>query len=339
MPWMTRDGQNVYVPDDRVPALEKQGWTLGRSDKSSIQNEAYAESVATQLWTASTQRQIGSRELEEARTALVKEKERLHMEETALRTDLGEQKEEAAATVEEWPGLTDRYDEWRRSLWTMQEMFKRGKITGPGGALSIMNFMKDTVDFAKEFPGWRFPEEEQGIDLADALAQLAGALGGRGGGRVAPEYRPPDRRVVEDMVRDKMSLLIGQKNESTVQRLADVFMSDHRLNWEGKTDRDPTQSVTEEIRKLSEYKRIHALRPDTVDETEWFTAQLAGVRSLGVTPSKEAARAADQAATGTAAARAQEAASIFQQAGRASATPTFFRKISNAVTDMARMVQ
>ena len=368
MPWMTRDGHNIYVNERDVDLKVKQGWAVGRSEEvialtASMIERAYGGggvpgAMTLEQYGANLRENFLDTVVEprraEIQAALDAEAARIAEQETAMKeadmtareryiaqtqqslllagaaASVAKSLAARAASIKAQAGGADaNVDEAIRAVSALGP----SRLGNPDNA-PIINMLFD--DITQSGP-YQAPGPVDRDFLADALAALAGALGGRGSS--APVYRPPDRRMVEDMVKDKMSLLVGKKNDGTVQRLTDEYMKDHRLNWEGKTDRDPGQTVVEGIRKLSEYQTIHKLRPDTVDETEWLASQVAGVRALGVSPADEADRAIVQATAGVSSGRAAEAASIFQQTKQLKTTPLFFSKLEQSATSLARMVR
>src|SRR3990167_9398978 len=94
--------------------------------------------------------------------------------------------------------------------------------------------------------------------------------GGGGGGFAGPEHREPDRRVVEDFVKGSLVSLVGNIPSQYVNAFTDLFMKDHRRNFDSlDKEIDPQQSVIAAIRRTAEYKTIHTLRPQGVDERSW----------------------------------------------------------------------
>ena len=101
---------------------------------------------------------------------------------------------------------------------------------------------------------------------------ISGLGDGGGGGFAGPVYRAPDRRVVEDMVKGMMVSLIGQVNDGRVKSLTDIYMRDHRRNFDSmNAEIDPAQSVLENIRAGEDYRVAHAMRPESEDERTWIS--------------------------------------------------------------------
>jgi len=125
----------------------------------------------------------------------------------------------------------------------------------------------------------------------------AGSSGGSGrGGSAGPVYTPPDRRVVEEFVGDKMIVLTG-KRQPELSKIVDAYMTAHRQQWEGKSI-DPQAEVQERIRGLAEYKRIHTLRDEAMDENTWVNQRTNRLLQLGLGSGEAASRGIDLAVTG-----------------------------------------
>ncbi len=72
-----------------------------------------------------------------------------------------------------------------------------------------------------------------------------------------------------------MVSLVGRVSEGQADHLTDLFLREHRRNFDNPSrEIDPAQSVVENIRKTGDYKRIHKLRPESVDERDWISERL-----------------------------------------------------------------
>lgn len=129
-----------------------------------------------------------------------------------------------------------------------------------------------------------------------------GGGGGGGGGAsssVGPVYRAPDRRVVEDYVSGLLVNLVGHIPEREVARLADIYMRDHRRNWQSTAaEIDPQASVVEAIRGTGYYQNIHKLRPDSEDERTWVASRRAAAAAGGLNVERREEFSIMQAAVG-----------------------------------------
>jgi len=158
-----------------------------------------------------------------------------------------------------------------------------------------------------------------------------GSYGSSGSGVAAPVYVPPDRRNVEDMIRGQMARLLGRADEASLQKYTDLYMLKHReFTFDNPASGlDPSAEITEQIRKRSDFKRIHELRPDFVNEDEWVTMrQQYGVQA-GLTANQAEQFAINQATVGTAAPSLSAAAATtgFVQGNE---TPEFVQRAKNA---------
>lgn len=101
---------------------------------------------------------------------------------------------------------------------------------------------------------------------------LGGIGGGGGGGFAAPQYKAPDKRVVEDMAKGMMVSLLGGVADDRLDAAVSKYMTDHRRNWDSDSQEiNPEQSLLEYIRAQPEYEQIHALRPEGADERSWIS--------------------------------------------------------------------
>lgn len=154
-------------------------------------------------------------------------------------------KAQLRATVRNWKGSADALNN------------QMAKIFKPTWGPLIVDVNED--------PGG---EPEFGFDFGG----IGGGGGGGGGGFGGPEYVAPDRRVVEDMVKGALISLVGHIPEGQIKAIADIYMKDHRKNFD-TVDReiDPAQSMLEAIRDTEEYRVTHAQRPEGEDERSWIS--------------------------------------------------------------------
>jgi len=152
-------------------------------------------------------------------------------------------------------------------------------------------------------------------------------FGDEGGG--GPVYQGPDPNLVRDNARATLVAMVGRDNDVRVEELTNIYLNSDRQRFDGKSV-DPAQAVKDRIRTYSDYKRIHELRPDSVDDMQWIGQQLQGLTSVGVSQSVIDERAILQAQIGVAPARAGEAGQLaeFRRTGRP--LPAFFSSIQNA---------
>lgn len=175
------------------------------------------------------------------------------------------------------------------------------------------------------------PESEESV-RASILSAIFGS--GSGGG---PRYQAPDRELVRDSVRGTLIALVGVADPGRIETLTDLYLRDHRRAFSGASV-DPSQSVRSMIRGYNDYQRLHQLRPDQVDETDWIPSQAARLVSSGVRSSSVDERAMIQAQIGTPLAEAGDAAAIseFQATGRP--LPAFFQKFRDQASLAMRRV-
>ena len=136
-----------------------------------------------------------------------------------------------------------------------------------------------------------------------------GGYSGGGGGYAGPTYVKPDRRVIEDMVKGQLATYVGRADDASIQSLTDLYMAEHRRDFDTPEQQiDPRQSVTMKIREREDFKRIHALRPDYIDEAQWVPQYQTGALQSGMSAQAGEQFAINQATVGTQATSIGEAA-------------------------------
>lgn len=145
--------------------------------------------------------------------------------------------------------------------------------------------------------------------------------GGGGGGFTGPEYRAPDRRVIEDMTKGLMTSLVGGPLEDArVEAAVNLYMTDHRRNFDSVGNEiSPEQSLLEYIREQPEYQEIHELRPEGEDERSWVAQRRAAGERGGLSTGELDDFAVDQAIVGGDLEDVQQAGAVrqLQTTGRA----------------------
>lgn len=127
-----------------------------------------------------------------------------------------------------------------------------------------------------------------------------GGYSGGGGGYAGPTYVKPDRRVIEDMVKGQLATYVGRADDASIQSLTDLYMAEHRRDFDTPEQQiDPRQSVTMKIREREDFKRIHALRPDYIDEAQWVPQYQTGALQSGMSAQAGEQFAINQATVGT----------------------------------------
>lgn len=138
----------------------------------------------------------------------------------------------------------------------------------------------------------------EGGGFGDGTGGVVGG-GGGGGGFTGPEYVAPDRRVVEDTVKGTMISLIGTVDEQLLNKGVDLFMRDHRRNFDNTGEEiSPIASVMELIRGTEDYKVAHQSRPESADERRWISERLQAARSGGLDTAEQEDFAITQATVG-----------------------------------------
>ena len=151
----------------------------------------------------------------------------------------------------------------------------------------------------RTFPGGQDAADQWYLDQFLAGLEPDGSGGGgrgRGGGGGGPEYIAPDKRLIQDWVKDKSIVLLG-KSSAQQDAWVKAYMSAHKKQFEGKSI-DPQAEVTDKIRNTSEYKKIHGFRKDDVDEDTWVSERREMLVRLGVSDQLAGERAIDLATVG-----------------------------------------
>ncbi len=163
---------------------------------------------------------------------------------------------------------------------------------------------------------------------------------GYGGGAAAPVYTPPDRREIEYTVMGMLTMLVGQADKGLLTKYTDMYMKSHRRSWDNPNDGlKPWEDVKEGLRGESDYKRVHKLRPDYVDETEWVTLHQQTAASAGMLAGPDAERfAINQAQIGATAQTSAEAAGK-QEFVRGRQTNQFRAKLAQAAAPLFQGLQ
>lgn len=141
--------------------------------------------------------------------------------------------------------------------------------------------------------------EEEFQDMEDDFGNWWDSIGGGGGGFAEPVYEAPDRRVIEDMAKGMMVSLLGAVAPDKVEEGVNIYMKDHRRNWDNESvEINPEQSLLEFIRGTEEYETIHALRPSSEDERSWVSDRRAAAQRGGLNTGLQEDFAIEQAQVG-----------------------------------------
>jgi hypothetical protein len=174
-------------------------------------------------------------------------------------------------------GLDTAKQQW--VAW-VTEMLDNDSLT-PAGAAGLISQIQNFNGTHTELNEWmRFVENNTFGAFPDVSPVFGdpglglGFSGGGGGGFSGPQYRAPDRRVVEDFVKGTMVSLVGTVLSGDLERIVDLYMNDHRRGFNSVSqDIDPQASVIEAIRSTPLYKQVHKLRPESQDERTWVSSR------------------------------------------------------------------
>lgn len=158
--------------------------------------------------------------------------------------------------------------------------------------------------------------------------------GGGSGSRTVRTYVPPDRREVEDAVRGMLATLVGRADKGPLKEYTDLYMREDRAAFDKNDGRSPKASVLERIRAREDYKRIHRLRPDTVDEQDWVTTAMSAAINTGMTATRGAEFGVRMATAGATPQDVTEAALTQEFARTNVARPEFFNRFQETARAM-----
>ena len=165
------------------------------------------------------------------------------------------------------------------------------------------------------------------FDLSLPDPTTIGGGGGRAGPR-PPEYRAPDRRLIEDYARATLVALTGTAQDGDIQAFSDLYLTEDRRNFDNPNqDIDPRESVKVGIRKRDDYKAIHQLRPESLDEFQWVSDRRGSLLRAGVAPDLAEEIAIEQATVGATTQQAAEAGVTATFAGQKQALPQFMQSM------------
>lgn len=193
------------------------------------------------------------------------------------------------------------------------------------------------VQFLQKILGDDGDDGDDGSVSFDDLTDDADEDGGGGYG-YGPVYTPPDEALVADGIKGMLIQLLGHADETRLGELVGLYMREHRRAFGGAAV-DPAQAVKDAIRGQDAYKRIHKLRPEQVDETEWISSQAGQLLAAGVRNEAVDERAVLQAQVGTPLAQARQSANIAELQATKRALPEFFNRFSQAATASFRRVR
>jgi hypothetical protein len=112
-----------------------------------------------------------------------------------------------------------------------------------------------------------------------------GGSGRRGSGAQGPVYVKPDERLVREAVKGTLAALAGKIDPQFLDDLTATYMSESKRGFDLRESEqiDPMETVKAKIRDTSEYKAIHTLRPESVDEMDWISSRTGALKRAGVT--------------------------------------------------------
>jgi len=121
----------------------------------------------------------------------------------------------------------------------------------------------------------------------------------QGTGRTRAPYQGVDDREVDDAIGQLMMNMIGNKDTARIKMLREAYKSAHRKNYDQPGQyTSPAEEVKEVIRGYSEYKTIHKLRPDDIEDDQWLPSYRGALANAGLHQADVGAASIDLATAG-----------------------------------------
>jgi hypothetical protein len=174
--------------------------------------------------------------------------------------------------------------------------------------------------------------------LEEAQSVLSQATRGRGG--AGRQFVRPDPLLVEEAVKAALAAMVGQVDPVRVKQLTELFQEKARQDFSQRGQQvDPMSAVKEKIRTYSDYKALHQLRDETVDEMTWISSRQGALVNAGL-PSSQAAALGRSAAQVDA--TATQTAGLAETAGlrrTGSAVPGLIQSMARTANAAFRLIR
>lgn len=169
------------------------------------------------------------------------------------------------------PGTLD-YDRYVDLLDNIDRRLESGMTAEP--------YPVPYTDFG-EYGDELYAHAQYGIDMAAVYAQRGRGSGRRGA--QGPVYVAPDPAAVEEFAKLYVVATTGTLHQNVVDGAAKAFIDATRRAFDNpEQEVDPSMAMKEFVRGTGEYKHVHELRPESVDEMQWVTSRQAQLRQLGL---------------------------------------------------------
>ena len=116
---------------------------------------------------------------------------------------------------------------------------------------------------------------------------IGGSGGGRGGGGGGAQrvFAQGDPRDIEEAARDFLIARVGKANPSRVAELTRKAQDIQRHNFDNPENQLSWQAEWRQtVRAYEDYRQIHELRPESIDETEWLSTTQGALLRAGLAP-------------------------------------------------------
>ena len=235
--------------------------------------------------------------------------------------------------------LTSFVDEnvWNNAVQEVQKVLNNERLGDPARREILADMVMGEIEASANSFAWA-----QGADWEAIYEQLnvptSAPTGGGGRGFSRPVYQPPDRREVEENVRNYLSLVLADtSNKSLINELTDLYMSEHKRSFDNPgIGLRPWFSVKERVQALEEYDKLHALRPDTINEEDWVSQFQGLIDQAGIPANLRDQTARNFAQIGATIPAATGGVYRQREMQTGRPQPVFLRNLQNTLQTLAR---
>lgn len=164
--------------------------------------------------------------------------------------------------------------------------------------------------------------------------------GGRGGGAAATYVRPDEKAVLEQ-VKSYVVATTGTADQDVIDSAIAAYMKADKQSFEqrDKQQIDPWTQMQGTVRQTKQYKAIHQLRPDSVDEMDWVTGMQGKLRQLGLSAQRAEELGMAQAQAGATDQALMQAANIQSVSGTGLMLQQQREQLKRSASAVARLIR
>lgn len=194
----------------------------------------------------------------------------------------------------------------------------------------------------------RFAGVEPGTAFDDLTPDPSSGGSGRGrsgGTAAAPVYLAPNREEVAEQLKSYVVATTGKNNADVLKDAVDAYMKADKAAWDmqvsgkGGEQPSPFMAAKNVVRATDEYKTIHYLRPDSVDEMDWVTGTQGKLRQLGISAARSEELGIQQASVGATDRDLVGASEVSLQSNNKLMAESQRAKLKQSVSAVARMIK